>query len=55
MFRRSAVTTEVKFWIVWLVLLENAVNGSKQHSCNSDNGFLVPPAFSQRKITVLDF
>ena len=55
MFRRSVVTTEIKLRIVWLILFENVVDGSEQHSCDSDNRFLMPPAFFQREITVLDF
>ena len=55
MFRWSVVTTEIKFRIVWLILLENDVDGSEQHSRDSDNGFLVSPAFFQREVSVLDF
>ena len=50
MFRRTVVTPEIKLGIVWLILLENVVDGSEQHSRDSNNSFLVPPAFPQETI-----
>ena len=44
-----------KLSIVRLVLLQNVVDGSQQHSCNSDNSFLVTSALFNRKIPIADF
>ena len=37
----------IKLGSVGLILLENVVNGSEQHSCNGNNGFFVTPALFQ--------
>ena len=38
-----------------LIFLENVVDGSEHHSGDGNDRFLVPPAFFQGKVTVLDF
>ena len=37
----------IKLGIVGLILLEDVVNGSEQHSCNGNDSFFVPPALFQ--------
>lgn len=45
----------VEFGVVRLVLFQDVVDGSQQHSCNSDNSFLVTPALFNGKIPIADF
>ena len=44
-----------KLSIVRLVLLQNVVDGSQQHSGDSDDSFFVSPALFESEITVTDF
>lgn len=52
---RRSVGVAVEFWVVRLVLFENVVDGSQQHSGDGDDGFLVTPALFESKIAVADF
>ena len=45
---RSLVSLAVEAGIVGLIFLEHIVNGSQEHSGNSDNCFLVPRRFLRR-------
>lgn len=54
MYRRS-VCFAVELRIIRLIFLEHIVNGSQKHSCDSDNRFLVAPAFFQGEVTAADF
>ena len=44
----------IKLGIVGLILLENVVNGSEQHSCNGNDSFFVTPALFQVFIAPAD-
>ena len=52
---RWSVAFAVKLGIIRLVLFKNAVDGSQQHSCNSNNGLFVTTALFQRKVTASNF
>ena len=52
---RRPVALAVKFGIVRFIFLEHIVDGREQHPGNGDNGFLVAPAFFERKIAIADF
>lgn len=54
MFRRG-VCPAIEFGIVRLILFEDVVNGSEQHSSDSNNRLLVPSALFNRKIPTADF
>ena len=54
MFRWS-VRSEIELGIVRFILFENVVNGSEQHSGDSNNCLLVTSALFNRKVTVADF
>ena len=45
----------IKLGIVGLILLEDVVNCSEQHSCNGNDGFFVTPALFQVFIAPADF
>ena len=45
----------IKLGIVGLILLENVVNGSEQHSCNGNDSFFMTPALFQVFIASADF
>jgi len=53
MVRRS-VDLSIKLGIVGFILLEDVVNGSEQHSCNSNDSFFVTPALFQIFIASAD-
>ena len=54
MFWRS-VRPAIEFGIVRLILFEDVINGSEQHSGNSNNRFLMTSALFNRKIPTADF
>ena len=54
MFRRS-VHPAIQLGILRLILFENVVNGSEQHSGNSNNCFLVTSALFNREVATADF
>ena len=45
----------IKLGIVGLILLEDVVNGSEQHSCNGNDSFFVTPALFQVFVAPADF
>ena len=54
MLRRS-VDVSKKLEIVGFILLKYVVDGSKQHSCNGNNSFFVPPAFFYVVVAITNF
>jgi hypothetical protein len=50
-----SVRLAIKFRIVRLVLFQDIVDGSQQHSGNSSHGFLVTAALFQSIVTVDNF
>src|SRR5574344_1692859 len=53
-FWRS-VDPAIQLGIVRLILFENVVNGSEQHSGDSNNRFLVTSALFDREVPIADF
>ena len=49
------ISLTIEFRIIRLIFLEHVVNGSKQHSGNGNNRFLVASAFFESEIAVADF
>lgn len=52
---RGSVCPAIEFGIVRLILFENVVNGSEQHSCDGNDRFLVTSALFNRKIPIANF
>lgn len=52
---QEAITLAIEFRIVRFVLLEHVVNYGEQHSCNGNDGFLVPPALFEGKVAISNF
>ena len=53
--RWRTIAFAIEFRIVRLILLEHIVDSRQEHPGNGNNGFLVPPAFLERKIAIADF
>ena len=53
-FRRQ-IRLDEPLGIISLVLFENVVDGSQQHSGDGDNSFPVTATFLDRVIAILDF
>ena len=53
-YRRS-VSLAVKFRVVVFIFLENVVDGSQQHSGNSDDSLSVTTTLVECKVTISDF
>ena len=54
MYWRS-VGLAVERGIIWLVFLQNIVDGSQHHPGDSNDGFLVPSTLFKRKVTASYF
>lgn len=52
---RWPVSLAVKFRVVRFIFLEDVVDGSQQHSGNSDDRFFVPPTLFECKVTASNF
>ena len=52
---RRSVGAAVEFGVVKLVLFENVVDGSQQHSGDGNNRLFVAPALFESKVAASDF